>query len=105
MIWRYRIDCPGNDLHLETFEVTATTREIADIQAIARLRKTFSWSSRTDARAVFVTSFRSAEAMRKADAADTLPAPAESSIQLTASDADAVLDVLIGDDVRRAGAS
>lgn len=71
MIFVYAISAPGSELDGETFEIQDQTRDRANDRAAGRVRETFAWARRTDARAVHVATWPSREALRKAEAAES----------------------------------
>ncbi len=99
MLHLYRFVAPGTDLHHEPFAIQSAARDDADARAVARVRETFRLSDRVSVGVEHMATYESRAAYHKArDAAR------ESGVSLTSTDADAVLDVLLGDDLRAAGA-
>lgn len=91
---RYRILAPGNDLHNEEITIDDPSREKADRRAAVCVRETFGLSNRRSVSIVHVASYASRENYRKArDVAR------ESGVRLTDSDVDAVIDILLRDDL------
>lgn len=99
MIHVYKIVAPGSDLDQEPFEIQSASRDDADDRARHRVRTVFSLSGRSKVGVAHVAAYPSRRAQQQAE-----ERAHESGVSLTAGDVDAVLDVCLGAELRKAGA-